>query len=46
MLNHQYSQNQYKIEVKEGNLAGSYIIDDDGEVTEYDEDGDKVGSGY
>ena len=31
---------------KDGNLAGSYIIDDDGYVTEYDEDGDEVGSGY
>nr|BAJ14620.1 hypothetical protein [Mammaliicoccus fleurettii] len=36
----------FSFEDKEGNLAGSYIIDDDGEVTEYDEDGDKVGSGY
>lgn len=36
----------FSFEDKEGNLAGSYIIDDDGEVTEYNEDGDKVGSGY
>lgn len=36
----------FSFEDKEGNLAGSYIIDDDGEVTEYDEDGGKVGSGY
>ena len=30
---------------KDGNLAGSYIIDEDGVVTEYDEDGEEVGSG-
>lgn len=30
---------------KEGNLVGSYIIDEDGVVTEYDEDGVEVGSG-
>ncbi|WP_323703754.1 hypothetical protein [Mammaliicoccus sp. Dog046] len=36
----------FSFEDKEGNLAGSYIIDDDGYVTEYDEDGDEVGSGY
>lgn len=32
---------------KDGELAGSYTVDrDDGYVTEYDEHGDKVGSGY
>lgn len=31
---------------KDGNLAGSYTIDDDGYVTEYDEDGEEVNSGY
>ncbi len=32
---------------KNGNLAGSYTVDtDDGYVTEYDEIGDEVGSGY
>lgn len=32
---------------KDGDLAGSYTVDkDDGYVTEYDEDGEKVGSGY
>lgn len=32
---------------KDGNLAGSYTVDvDDGYVTKYDENGDKVGSGY
>ncbi len=36
----------FSFEDKDGNLAGSYIIDDDGKVTEYDEDGEEVGSGY
>ncbi|MGK9044698.1 hypothetical protein [Mammaliicoccus vitulinus] len=36
----------FSFEDKDGNLAGSYVIDDDGEVTEYDEDGEEVGSGY
>lgn len=32
---------------KNGDLAGSYTVDtDDGYVTEYDEDGEEVGSGY
>ncbi len=32
---------------KDGDLAGSYTVDiDDGYVTEYDEDGEEVGSGY
>ncbi|PTH08599.1 zinc ribbon domain-containing protein [Staphylococcus capitis] len=32
---------------KDGDLAGSYTVDsEDGEVTEYDENGDEVGSGY
>lgn len=32
---------------KNGDLAGSYTVDsDDGEVTEYDKNGDEVGSGY
>ncbi len=31
---------------KDGELAGSYTIDDDGYVTEYDEDGEEVDSGY
>ncbi|HBO6125499.1 TPA: hypothetical protein L4577_006200, partial [Pseudomonas aeruginosa] len=32
---------------KDGNLAGSYTVDtDDGYVTKYDENGDKIGSGY
>lgn len=32
---------------KDGDLAGSYTVDkDDGYVTEYDEHGDEVGSGY
>ena len=31
---------------KDGELAGSYKIDEDGYVTEYDEDGEKVDSGY
>lgn len=32
---------------KDGDLAGSYTVDtDDGYVTEYDKDGEKVGSGY
>lgn len=26
---------------KDGNLAGSYIIDEDGNVTKYDENGDE-----
>ena len=30
---------------KDGNLVGSYIINEDGVVTEYDEDGEEVGSG-
>ena len=29
-------------EDKDGNLAGSYIIDSDGTVTEYDEDGEEL----
>ncbi|MCY1029614.1 hypothetical protein OWI80_13775, partial [Mammaliicoccus sciuri] len=36
----------FSFEDKDGNLAGSYIIDDDGKVTEYDENGEEVGSGY
>ncbi|MBL3399032.1 zinc-ribbon domain-containing protein [Staphylococcus pasteuri] len=37
----------FSFEDKDGNLAGSYTVDsDDGYVTEYDEDGEKVGSGY
>lgn len=36
----------FSFEDKDGNLAGSYVIDEDGEVTEYDEDGEEVGSGY
>ncbi|WP_241959191.1 hypothetical protein [Mammaliicoccus vitulinus] len=36
----------FSFEDKDGNLAGSYTIDEDGEVTEYDEDGEEVGSGY
>ncbi|GGI43217.1 hypothetical protein [Mammaliicoccus stepanovicii] len=35
----------FSFEDKDGNLAGSYIIDEDGYVTEYDEKGKKVGSG-
>lgn len=32
---------------KDGNLAGSYTVDtDDGYVTKFDENGDKIGSGY
>ena len=31
---------------KDGELAGSYKIDEDGYVTEYDEDGEEVDSGY
>jgi len=31
---------------KDGELAGSYTIDEDGYVTEYDEDGEEVDSGY
>ncbi|WNF18140.1 hypothetical protein RIU93_12090 [Staphylococcus warneri] len=32
---------------KDGNFAGSYTVDtDDGYVTKYDENGDKIGSGY
>lgn len=31
---------------KDGDLAGSYKIDEDGYVTEYDEDGEEVDSGY
>ena len=37
----------FSFEDKDGDLAGSYTVDtDDGYVTEYDEDGEKVGSGY
>lgn len=36
----------FSFEDKDGNLAGSYIIDDDGKVTEYDENGEEIGSGY
>lgn len=32
----------FSFEDKDGNLAGSYIIDSDGTVTEYDEDGEEL----
>lgn len=32
----------FSFEDKDGNLAGSYIIDSDGTVTKYDEDGEEI----